>query len=289
MENCAKSEMVKTFEEKREQFTPYGFTCEIWTPKLMNKFDRHNEVEINFIPSGVLTYLFHNHTVSIPAGKVALFWGLYPHRVIGAEDINRYYVVTIPLGIFLKWHISTTFIDRIMKGEVIIERNPSAFDSFLFKLWHENLSESRDFEDIVSAEIHCRVRRLERSGTNPNTPPMSSYEGNAYDYIERMAMYISSNYDRHLTVGDVAKSVGLNPDYANNIFKRTFCHPISEHIAMERIAKAQRMLLFSSDQISSIAYEVGYESLSSFNRTFKRLTGFTPRAYRSEMDRAERR
>lgn len=287
MKKCAKSEIVKTFEEKRVQFTPYGFTCEVWTPKIMNRFDRHNEVEINFVPSGVLTYLIHNRTISVPAGKVALFWGLYPHRIISAEGVNRYYVVTVPLSVFLKWPLSSSFIDKVMKGEVLVDSRPSELDNMLFKLWHINLSKNRELEDIVGDEVQCRVRRLEKSGGSPDSMPVSAYDSNRYDYIERMAMYISLNYDKALTVVKVAKSVGLHPDYANNIFKRAFCHPISEHITIERIAKAQRRLLFSSDRISTIAYEVGYESLSSFNRAFKKLTGLTPRAYRLEMNTAE--
>lgn len=170
-----------------------------------------------------------------------------------------------------------------MKGEIIVAGSSSELDNNLFKLWHINLSKNRDYEDIVLNEVQCRVRRLEKTGSNPDKMPIDAYEGNTYGYIEQMAMYISSNYDKELSVARVANCVGLHPDYANSIFRRAFCHSISEHIAIERIAKAQRRLIFSSDRISSIAYEVGYESLSSFNRTFKRLTGMTPRDYRIEM------
>jgi len=284
MENLAKSEIAKTFEERRAQFTPYGFTCEIWTPKIMGKFDRHNEVEINFVPSGTLTYLIHDRTISIPGGRVAMFWGLYPHRIINVENIDYYYVITVPLGIFLKWHLSSAFIDKVMKGEVIVDREPYDLDSILFRQWHDDCERNKDFEDIVRSEVHCRVRRLEKSGSNPATMPISSYESNMYDHIERMAMFISSNYDKNLSVVKVADTVGLHPDYACSIFKRVFGHTISEHIAIERIAKAQRRLLFSSDSVSAIAYEAGYESLSSFNRAFKKLTGMAPRAYRAEVN-----
>lgn len=284
MENLAKSEIAKTFEERRVQFTPYGFTCEIWTPKIMGKFDRHNEVEINFVPSGTLTYLIHDRTISIPGGRVAMFWGLYPHRIINVEDIDYYYVITVPLGIFLKWHLSSAFIDKVMKGEVIVDREPYELDSILFRQWHDDCERNKDLEDIVRSEVHCRVRRLEKSGSNPATMPISSYESNMYDHIERMAMFISANYDKNMSVIKVADHVGLHPDYASSIFKRVFGHTISEHIAIERIAKAQRRLLFSSDSISAIAYEVGYESLSSFNRAFKKLTGIPPRAYRTQIN-----
>ena len=43
------SEKLKTFDEKRDEFKPYGLTCEIWRPQLMPKIDRHNEIELNYI------------------------------------------------------------------------------------------------------------------------------------------------------------------------------------------------------------------------------------------------
>lgn len=282
MKMCAKSEIPEIIEGKSEQFTPYGFTCEVWTPRVMDKFDRHNEVEINYIPSGdALTYLIHDRIVSVPSGRIVMFWGLYPHRVIDSRDIKNYYVITIPLSVFLRWPLSNFFIDNLLKGEVIIDSNPLDFDRSLFDVWHSNLMGNSDFEDIVISEVQSRIRRLEKLGYNPGGMPVSSNECGIYSYVERMAMYISFNYNKRISVTDVANSVGLHPDYANSIFKKVFCHPISDHIAMERITNAQRSLLFSSENISAIAYDVGYETLSSFNRAFKKLTGLSPRKYRA--------
>ena len=45
--------MNKRFDEKRNVFKPYGFSCEMWVPSLMHRPDRHNEIEINFFPFSV--------------------------------------------------------------------------------------------------------------------------------------------------------------------------------------------------------------------------------------------
>lgn len=278
---CANSEISKASADIYEKFTPYGFTCELWTPHIMDKFDRHNEIEINYIPSGdELTYLIHDRIVSVPSGRIIMFWGLYPHRIIGSRNIKNYHVVTIPLNIFLKWRLSGHFFDRLLKGEIVIDRNPLDIDKSIFFRWYDDLKEDREFEDIVISEVHSRIRRLEKSVVNMEEMPLSSYSSGMYDYVERMALYISSHYNQRLSVTEVASSVKLHPDYANNIFKKIFCHSISDHIAMERITHAQRSLLFSSEKISAIAFDVGYETISSFNRAFKKLTGCCPRDYR---------
>lgn len=51
------SEIQNQFDEKRNSFKPYGFTCEVWTPGIMSRADQHNEIEINYFPSGSITYL----------------------------------------------------------------------------------------------------------------------------------------------------------------------------------------------------------------------------------------
>ena len=39
---------LKHFDKYRADFKPYGLTCEMWEPYLMERFDRHNEIEINY-------------------------------------------------------------------------------------------------------------------------------------------------------------------------------------------------------------------------------------------------
>lgn len=52
------SEILNRFDARRGELRPYGLTCELWTPCLMRRPDRHNEIELNYLPEGSLTYLF---------------------------------------------------------------------------------------------------------------------------------------------------------------------------------------------------------------------------------------
>lgn len=51
------------FDQKRRDFAPYGFTCERWLPTLMPRSDRHNEIELNLLEQGALTYLLGGATL----------------------------------------------------------------------------------------------------------------------------------------------------------------------------------------------------------------------------------
>lgn len=54
------SEKCYSFDKFREEFKPYGLTCETWIPRVMPRYDRHNEIEINYLPQGNITYLRHD-------------------------------------------------------------------------------------------------------------------------------------------------------------------------------------------------------------------------------------
>ena len=86
--------MEITFDESRNEFKPYGLSCEIWSPSLMRKPDRHNEIEINYFPKGGITYLFQGNKVTVPSKKLTIFWGLIPHQIIDFKSDNPYYVCT---------------------------------------------------------------------------------------------------------------------------------------------------------------------------------------------------
>jgi hypothetical protein len=69
---------MKQFDARRTEFSPYGFTCELWKPAKMPRPDRHNEVELNLLTSGSLTYLLGGRRTTIESGSLAIFWAAIP-------------------------------------------------------------------------------------------------------------------------------------------------------------------------------------------------------------------
>jgi len=92
---------VITFNPSRPDFEDYGLTCCKWHPSLMLRPDYHNEVELNFLESGSVTYLFGGDKIHIEAGKFTAFWAAIPHQVIDCSESANFFVATIPLRRFL--------------------------------------------------------------------------------------------------------------------------------------------------------------------------------------------
>ena len=277
--------MLNRFDESREELKPYGLTCELWQPNLMRRADRHNEIELNYLPEGSITYLIHDQKIIIEKGDILVFWALLPHQIIGYDDISPYYVITIPFALFSQWNMPQVFSEDLFKGGV---RRFSANKSMdvekdRFQKWLSGLSNASAYlNDICALEIQAYMKRLalqlledRQIQRQSNLPPVS--------LVEQMALFIASNFMKPIKVSHVAQAVELNPDYANSIFKKTFGVSISTYLSEQRVLSAQRKLSVDADSITTIAYESGFNSISSFNATFKKVSGTTPRDYRKKI------
>ena len=279
--NILNSEILKTFNEKRNEFVPYGLTCEIWSPCLMRKPDRHNEIEINYSSEGTVTYLFQDKKITIPPKKLAIFWGLIPHQIINFEGDSPYFVCTIPFSQFMEWKLPETFVHRILKGEVLFETSEdySVFDEFLLNNWFDDLNK-KNLPEVSLKEMHSRLFRMAGNNLSKKENVQSPIQLNEISNVERISIYIGQNYQNPIKVADIGEAVGLHPDYANSIFKKAFGSTISEYITEERISNAKRKLATTDNSITEIAYECGFNSISRFNEAFLKMNNCTPREFR---------
>lgn len=277
------SEIYHAFNEQRHEFRPYGLTSEFWIPNLMKKPDRHNEIEINYLTEGSITYFFQGSKITIPARSLTVFWGLVPHQIIKYTGSKPYFVCTIPLTQFLEWRLPSRFIDRVLKGEIIIENSGehSSFDEFLLNNWIKDRS-TKDGHVPTLLEMRARFIRLANRVLAFKEGEQVQIHSSEISQVERIAMFIAQNYARAIKTADIGKEVGLHPDYANVVFKKTFGMSINEYLIQERISHAQRKLVSTDMSITDILNECGFNSISSFNAAFRRINSCTPREFRKK-------
>ncbi|MFI4910465.1 MAG: helix-turn-helix domain-containing protein [Sedimentisphaeraceae bacterium JB056] len=99
--------------------------------------------------------------------------------------------------------------------------------------------------------------------------------------------YIEANYDKPISLSDVARSTHLSVSRLAHIFKEQAGVTIVDYITNVRIEMAKNMLIGTNKTCTEICFEVGYNNQSYFTRTFKDLTGMTPRQFRNS-NRTER-
>ncbi|WP_391557116.1 helix-turn-helix domain-containing protein [Robertmurraya sp.] len=101
--------------------------------------------------------------------------------------------------------------------------------------------------------------------------------------VEKAKQYIFENYQEEISREMVAASVYLTPDYFAKIFKLETGVTITEFINNYRIQVAKELLVQNDVNITEIARETGFESISYFSTVFKKTAGETPHSYRKKM------
>lgn len=101
-------------------------------------------------------------------------------------------------------------------------------------------------------------------------------------YIQEAAVYIQQNYQRNLTVEEVADFCKLNRNYFSRRFKEVMgCTP-QEFLIRLRLTNAAKLMDTTADPIKDIAAQCGYPNQLHFSQAFKRFYGLPPREWRQQ-------
>ena len=281
----ARSRIIE-FDSSRSDFTPYGFTCELWSPTSMGRPDRHNEIEINFLRSGSLTYLLGGRRMNVEAGRLVLFWAAIPHQILRWETPKPYYVATLPLASFLAWGLPDQFAHAILAGEIITDPLSRRGDANQFEQWvadYHSLEPLR--ERVAQLEIQARLLRLAasmpaRKSSSAKAGQPGPQSAPSLSRADQIACYIARHYAEPLSATQIAEGVGLHPNYAMALFRQAFGTTMGDFLVQHRLSHAQRLLVTTDDPVIAIAAATGFQSLSRFNEVFKRACGCAPRDYR---------
>jgi AraC family transcriptional regulator, melibiose operon regulatory protein len=193
------------------------------------------------------------------------------------EGDAPYFVVTLPLGDFLRAGLELRVVNRILQGELLIDSLDDLADETIFQRWEHEL---RDGAPVLERAAWLEVRaqllrfahRVSDGPTVRSTPLLSR--------ADQLACYIARNYQQPLTAQSIAEANGLHPNYAMNLFRKTFGATMTTFIIQHRISHAQRLLVTTDDAILSVALASGFQSLSRFNEAFKAICRCSPRDYR---------
>ena len=104
--------------------------------------------------------------------------------------------------------------------------------------------------------------------------------------ITKAKQFISEHHTEDLSLGQLAAAVHTSIFYFCKLFRKVTGTTFTEFVSRTRIEKAKNLLLNPNLRISEIAYEVGFQSLTHFNRVFKNVVGESPTGYRTRLPKA---
>ena len=116
--------------------------------------------------------------------------------------------------------------------------------------------------------------RIERANVAGRAEPVD---------VWKAKIFIDQHFDEQLSLAKVARAVGISPNHLSEKFKQVSGIRFVDYIARTRFEKALTLLHDVDIRVSEIAFAVGFQSLSQFNRVFKKLSGKSPTQFRAKI------
>ena len=105
--------------------------------------------------------------------------------------------------------------------------------------------------------------------------------------ILKVKNYIDEHYKDDLSLEQLADLVGMTPTAFSRYFKQRTAKYISEYIVDSRLGHAARLLVDTSDSVSEICWATGFNTLSNFNRLFRKRKGCSPTEFREKYQKTK--
>ena len=263
-------------------FKNYAFRGAFEKPRVMSGCHQHPEIEINFFLDGEVDYLMRGSMIRVPRRRMAVFWASTPHQSVKL-DATFFYWFAIPLAWVFQWELPPAFIASLMEGKMLVDK-PTENDESDCARWVKDLSVSNDgSREAAELEVRARLLRLalqlSKSATDPMFAETIAPTGSPHR-VAKIARFITENYLQDITGAQIAKSAGLNTNYASTLFHQHCGMTPTEYLLLHRAYHAHRLLATSDQKIIDIALDSGFRSLSRFYATFDRIFHCPPKEVR---------
>ncbi|RZU53426.1 AraC family transcriptional regulator [Krasilnikovia cinnamomea] len=256
-----------------------GLDCREGIPVPMSRAHRHQDIEINVVIRGSITYLFGGRFVEVEMPGAALFWASVPHQLVRVSPDARLRWLNLPLAMVLPWKLGPVLLDQLLRPWPTVLRR--AVPAPGFADWATELaSPDAELSAIALLEIQAYTRRLLHEAEPDTRAESRARRDDAVVRATAMARFIAEHFAERITVADVADVVHLHPRYAMTIFRRVVGLTVGQHLEQCRVAEAQRLLITSDATAAEIAHAAGFGSVSRLYAAFTPACGQSPAAYR---------
>lgn len=201
----------------------------------------------------------------------AVYKAIKTKKDFGGVCINGIYEYTRPVVINGET-AGIIFIGNILKSNEICRLKNNIGDKYsLIDTLEKDFDEEKCRDVGKLLESYIRVL-LENCTDKPKSHPV----------IDNIKIYIEDNLEFDIEISRIAKLFHYNEQYLGRFFKKETGVSLSNYINSRRLKKAYQLLEDTDDTISAISNRCGFNSISYFNRVFKREYGITPSECRSK-------
>lgn len=244
----------------------------------------HNAVEIVHVYEGNLRMIVNSKTRILSAGETCICSSgdihSYDNNDLHCTAILVLFSTEI-IGSQIQWPQDSMFITSFIDDTIL--RNYNIYPDFSNRIGDILIDVNRELEEKKEYyQIFVRSKILELHGLIMRNVPRQQNKAvrtksfTMVNKIQNALDYIEANYTEDITLSDVSVQAELQISQFSKLFKQMCGMSFVTYLNNVRVSKAEEMILHTTEPITNIALECGFNSIRNFNRTFKKLKGIIP-------------
>ncbi len=266
--NPNRATCVKTCSKKKR-----GIICDVHL---------HPELEFLYITSGKLRCYNEQCDVVGSKNEIIFINSNIPHATENLTDNASQILVQFSSPSLLNddFKYLSAFWQRTPVSMYVFKTSDPQYSELLDcikDMYQKNNEKNITNDYYVISDMHIITALLYKKGFIKAEE--INIDKNTFLTLKPIFEYVLSNYKEKLSLDFFASQLNLNKSYICRLFKKTTGYTIMDYINFIRIHHAQE-LLKTDMTISDICYEVGFSSLSYFNRVFKKYKQHSPSYYK---------
>lgn len=250
----------------------------------------HNEYEIYYLLEGERYYFIDKESFYIQGGTFALVGRNQIHKTSMAGrsyhdrilmEVRDYVCDDVLKAIGLP-SMEDIFLRYYGVIQVEEERKPYV-EALLFQIQEELSRRQTGYEMVVKLKLAELLAYLYRLRRRENTAFLEKDKQTPkHKKVSEVAEFIMDHYEEAQSLDSLAKRFYVSKCYLSRIFKEVTGFTINEYINFNRVKRAQQLLCSSEYSVTDIAGVLGYDSITYFERVFKKYSSVSPLQYRKK-------
>ncbi len=248
-----------------------GFSCHM-TEIFENEPHFHEEIELIYLyeGSGILSYANEKHQM-----KEGDFSLIFPLKIHSFQNISESKQLCCVFEKNFFPSFSSTFANCIPEKSPLIskadftEEVDFALDQLL-KMNSIKSSSSRS-QAYISILLENILEKI---------PLVEQQDKGKKHWKSELFLYLQEHFTEKVTLDQISIALGKSKYHVSHCFKESLGCSLSQYVHTLRVEKAKELLMTTDFQVTDIAFDCGFDSLSSFFRIFKEIEKETPKEFR---------
>ncbi|GAL64758.1 AraC family transcriptional regulator [Algibacter lectus] len=250
----------------------------------------HNEYELNLITNFKGSRTTGDYVETLEGDDLTLLGPELKHVWKSDNAISNTGVITIQFQEhFLHSKIMSYNVSKDIKKLLELSKRGISFSDPTKKKVSEmmlSIDNNNNFKSFLTFLEILHTLSISKDIKVLSSPPSANYSQQRESRrISLILNYVKNNYQKNIKLSQVAEMVNMSESAFSHYFKKRTSHSFTSYLQDYRLGVVTKLLTETNMSINEISYSAGFNSLSNFNRAFKKKHNISPKTFKLNYDK----